>query len=250
MSSQALHTSLLRPAVIHILRAAGFHATKPSLVDTLTDICARYLLLIASRTAAFAYDRSMTQLQDVDEDTETEDWDRRDTQLAPNIADARNGLTSAAFFAHGLSASEEAWKEVMRKPLAAYSIGAREKERRRRDLEDTRDVREFIEWVTGPAAKEIRRIAGLLPDEKQIAPMPAPAAALASLPAPQGPQPRDDYLDVLKKKQSKSGDSARYNGTVLGKHLEEHKLMRIEGGPASIGEWKISLKRKRAQVEE
>ncbi|KAL8657998.1 MAG: hypothetical protein Q9202_007638 [Teloschistes flavicans] len=54
MSSHALYTSLLRPPVLHILRAAGFHATKPAVLDTLVDLAARYITLLASRAAAHA----------------------------------------------------------------------------------------------------------------------------------------------------------------------------------------------------
>ncbi|KAI4104480.1 MAG: hypothetical protein L6R37_003223 [Teloschistes peruensis] len=56
MSSHALYTSLLRPPVIHILRAAGFHTTKPAVLDTLVDLAARYITLLASRAAAHAQD--------------------------------------------------------------------------------------------------------------------------------------------------------------------------------------------------
>jgi transcription initiation factor TFIID subunit 3 len=45
---QALHHSLLRPCILHILRAAGYHATRPSVLDTLTDLAARYMHLLAS----------------------------------------------------------------------------------------------------------------------------------------------------------------------------------------------------------
>ncbi|KAI4202398.1 MAG: hypothetical protein LQ350_002616 [Teloschistes chrysophthalmus] len=54
MSSHALYTSLLRPPIIHILRAAGFHTTKPAVLDTLVDLAARYITLLASRAAAHA----------------------------------------------------------------------------------------------------------------------------------------------------------------------------------------------------
>lgn len=54
MSSQDLHTSLLRPPILHILRAAGFHATRPAAVDTLVDLAARYLILLATKTASYA----------------------------------------------------------------------------------------------------------------------------------------------------------------------------------------------------
>lgn len=54
MSSHALYTSLLRPPVLHILRAAGFQSTKPAVLDTIVDLTARYLVLLASTTASHA----------------------------------------------------------------------------------------------------------------------------------------------------------------------------------------------------
>jgi transcription initiation factor TFIID subunit 3 len=57
----ALHHSLLRPCVLHILRAAGYHSTRPSVLDTLTDLAARYMYLLAQSTAAHA-DLNHTEL--------------------------------------------------------------------------------------------------------------------------------------------------------------------------------------------
>lgn len=54
MSSQALYSTLLRPSILHILRAAGFHATRPAVLDTLVDLASRYLILLAQKTAAHA----------------------------------------------------------------------------------------------------------------------------------------------------------------------------------------------------
>ena len=54
MSPGTLHNSLLRPSVLHILRAAGFHSTRPAAIDTLVDLAARYLDLLARQTAAHA----------------------------------------------------------------------------------------------------------------------------------------------------------------------------------------------------
>lgn len=51
---QALHNALLRPPIIQILRAAGFHSTRPSVLDTLADITGRYLLLLGSSAAEHA----------------------------------------------------------------------------------------------------------------------------------------------------------------------------------------------------
>ena len=55
MSPNDLHLALLRPAIIHILRAQGFQAARPAAVDTLVDLAARYLLLVATKTAAMAW---------------------------------------------------------------------------------------------------------------------------------------------------------------------------------------------------
>ena len=54
MSSHALHSSLLRLPIMHILRAAGFHSTRPATLDTLVDLASRYLTLLATTTASHA----------------------------------------------------------------------------------------------------------------------------------------------------------------------------------------------------
>ena len=55
MSPNDLHISLLRPPVLHILRAAGFQAARPAAVDTLVDLAARYLVLVATKAAFYAW---------------------------------------------------------------------------------------------------------------------------------------------------------------------------------------------------
>lgn len=65
---QALHHSLLRPCVLHILRAAGYHSTRPSVLDTLTDLAARYMFLLAQSTAmhsAVNHNELEVSIQDV-----------------------------------------------------------------------------------------------------------------------------------------------------------------------------------------
>lgn len=51
---QVLHHSLLRPCILHILRAAGFHSTRPSVLDAFTDIAARYMVMITQSAVAHA----------------------------------------------------------------------------------------------------------------------------------------------------------------------------------------------------
>lgn len=148
-SASSLHESLLRPAILQILRAAGFHATRPSVLDTLTDLAARHLLLLASKTAANA---SVIH-----------------NDLIPCITDVRLALQDSGVIVAPLTAAEETWREMLRKPLDQYPErnGLRAKERARRDAEDTADVREFLDWITGEKNREIRRAAGMFNDEVQ-----------------------------------------------------------------------------------
>jgi transcription initiation factor TFIID subunit 3 len=61
-SPQAIHHSLLRPCVLHILRAAGYHSTRPSVLDTFTDLAGRYMLLLANSAARHA-EQNATNLE-------------------------------------------------------------------------------------------------------------------------------------------------------------------------------------------
>jgi transcription initiation factor TFIID subunit 3 len=143
MSQNDLFLNLLRPAVLHILRATGFQHGKPSAVDTIVDLTARYLSLLAERTAYNAFSNH--------------------NDLTPDISDVRMAMQDCALLVPTMTAGEELWKEILRKPLDEYNeeTGARENEAARRDAEDTADVTEFIEWVKGEQNKEIRRIAGI-----------------------------------------------------------------------------------------
>ncbi|KAK3945353.1 hypothetical protein QBC46DRAFT_372018 [Diplogelasinospora grovesii] len=50
----SLFHSLLRPAVLQILRAAGYHGAKTSVLDSLTDLAARYFFHLCQMTALYA----------------------------------------------------------------------------------------------------------------------------------------------------------------------------------------------------
>ncbi|OCK93741.1 uncharacterized protein K441DRAFT_678022 [Cenococcum geophilum 1.58] len=219
MSANTLHNSLLRPAILHILRAAGFHSARPSVIDTLADITARYLLLLASRTATNAYCNHNT--------------------LEPDITDVRMALQDCGLLTPSLTAAEEAWKEALRKPLEEYPErnGLRAKERMRRDEEDTRDVREFVDWVRGAQNAEIRRIAGL------------EAQRTTEATDMEGRGDLEDYLTALMKKHSKTGVESRYQGTVLGQPAEARPV-RIEGGPVeTIQEWVLRTQQRSVKLD-
>ena len=50
----SLFHALLRPSILQILRATGYHSTRPAVLDSLTDLAARYLSLLCERTASHA----------------------------------------------------------------------------------------------------------------------------------------------------------------------------------------------------
>lgn len=47
-----LFHALLRPSVLQILRATGYHGTSPAVLDAITDLAARYLSVLCEKTAA------------------------------------------------------------------------------------------------------------------------------------------------------------------------------------------------------
>ncbi|KAI9714049.1 MAG: hypothetical protein M1820_000779 [Bogoriella megaspora] len=207
---QALHNALLRPPILHILRAAGFHSLRPSVLDTLADITARYIALLGSTTAFHA--------------------DGHSSLSSPSISDVRLALQDCGVLVPSLTAAEEAWREALRKPLELYpeEHGIRQKEASLRDAEDTEDVRLFEKWALGEGNREIRRIAGVLAEERD---------------GELGMEGRrEDYLSVLKKKHSKTGEEARFQGTVLGKPAEDRHI-KIEGGPAeNLQDWNEQIR--------
>ena len=118
---QALNTALLRPCVLHILRAAGYHSTRPSVLDTLTGLAANYLTSLAQATVAHA---AINQ-------------DDPELALEPMIQDVRQAMEDFGCF--------------VPEPLPS--------EQEKQGEEDTRGVEAFIAWAKGAENKEIMRIA-------------------------------------------------------------------------------------------
>lgn len=87
----ALHNALLRPPIIQILRAAGFHSTRPSVLDTVVDLAARYLQLLASSAA----DHANNSHPDAP---------------APTLDDIRLALQDAGALRPQMRDTEEAWR--------------------------------------------------------------------------------------------------------------------------------------------
>ncbi|KAF2226646.1 hypothetical protein BDZ85DRAFT_178749, partial [Elsinoe ampelina] len=200
-----LHAAALRVPILHILRAAGFHSTKPTVLETLVNLTERYILLLASSTA----DNALAN----------------HNSLIPDVTDVRMALTEAGVLLPVTSAAEEEWTEKLRKPLEDY------------DTHDVADVKEFKDWVTGDKYKEIRRIAGMLPDAST-------SVAGQGRVAGEGGGVQEDFLTMLKRKNKAIVDEERWAGTVLGTDSEDRDLV-IEGGSAAtINDWAKKVREK------
>lgn len=53
-SPPSLFHALLRPSILQILRATGYHSTRPAVLDSVTDLAARYLSLLCEGAARHA----------------------------------------------------------------------------------------------------------------------------------------------------------------------------------------------------
>ena len=224
MSTQTydLHRALLRPAIVHMLRAAGFHSTKPSVLDTVTNLAERYIMLLASSTATHARSSHNDPI--------------------PTITDLRMALAECGALSPVSGAAEEDWRERMRRPMVEIEEpenGGRTRaqaEKKRREEEDLKDVRDFMRWFDSAQHAEMRRIAGLVPDATATG-----AAAIApTIGVGGGVVQAEDYLQVLKTKQGRSTADIRYQGTALGIPGEDRSVV-IEGGPVgSLRDWRPS----------
>lgn len=220
MASQArtLHRSLLRPLLITTLRAAGFQSTRPSVLDTLVSLTENYLLLLASTTAQHA-------------------WNNHNDPY-PTVTDVRMAMQECGILLPALGGAEETWIELMRKSVEEMGEVERGGEvrkqavKRKREIEDVKDVREFEKWVQGEDLREMKRIAGMLPD--------ASGTSGAVVGVGGGVVQADDFLATLKKKGGRGAvEDGRFVGTVLGREAEGRGAMLIEGGPAGrISDWR------------
>ena len=252
-----LHLSLLRPPVLHILRAAGFTATKPSVLDTLVDLTSRYLITLATRTAVHYSSHS---------------------HVAPLLNHRANGiLPNGSPDAHrsgneqnqGNGESNGRLEGSVTIPdirMALNDVGAlypqlSELEELALGREDLRGIEAFVSWCTGNVNAEIRRVAGVAAGSLTISGLNG-AAATAKAAAPNASAVtknapadtalaaaleeegrKEDFLTVLKKKNAKTGEESRYAGTVLGKDMEPRDII-IEGSVErleSISAWERAL---------
>lgn len=181
----SLFHALLRPSILQILRSTGYHSTRPAVLDSLTDLAARYLSLLCQATADHA---------------------------------AHNQGNSADF-------------TVVDIRMALQDVGALlpervETEQEWRGDEDVRGVEEFVKWFAGQRMKEMMEFGN-----------------------GDGESDATDYLNALKKKHSKTGEDAKFHGTILGRGNDTGEVQ-VEGGPdTTIAEW-ISKRTVDPQEEE
>ncbi|KAI8725057.1 hypothetical protein NCS52_00075900 [Fusarium sp. LHS14.1] len=179
----SLFHALLRPSILQILRSTGYHSTRPAVLDSLTDLAARYLSLLCQSTADHAAHNQ---------------GDSADF----TIVDIRMALQDAG--------------ALMPERLPAEELF--------HDKEDLRGLEEFIAWFAGQRMKEMMDVG-----------------------SGDGEMDATDYLNALKKKHSKTGEDAKYHGTILGRGHDAGEVQ-VEGGPeTSISEW-ISKRRASASL--
>ena len=100
------------------------------------------------------------------------------------------------------------------------------------EKEDMRGIEAFIAWMTGAKNREIRRIAEMETERDEartdaIVPTTGPVASSAAM--AEAEEAKEDFLTILKKKHSKTGEESRYQGTALGIPAEPRET-KIEGG--------------------
>jgi transcription initiation factor TFIID subunit 3 len=229
MPTSSLHLALLRPGIVQILRASGFHGASPAAIDVLTDITAKYLTLLAAQTASRAIENHSTTI--------------------PDVTDVRMAMVDCGLLLPTLTSTEEVWREILRSPLGEIPErnGLRNVQTSIRDQEDTGEIQEFISWVHGPVNKEIRRIAGLARDDAGHEVDTEAPDYLTGLLSPAVVYP--DFangrpLSALKTKHSKAGEESRFQGTVLG-IVADAKSIKIDGGPETINDWLESMRQQK-----
>ncbi|KAM0437685.1 hypothetical protein ACHAPT_002049 [Fusarium lateritium] len=169
----SLFHALLRPSILQILRSTGYHSTRPAVLDSLTDLAARYLSLLCQSTADHAAHNQ---------------GDSADF----TVVDIRMALQDAGALMPERLPSEELFH----------------------DHEDLRGLEEFMAWFAGQRMKEMMDVG-----------------------SGDGEMDATDYLNALKKKHSKTGEDAKYHGTILGRGHDAGEVQ-VEGGPdTSIAEW-------------
>jgi transcription initiation factor TFIID subunit 3 len=134
--------NLARISAAQILRAAGIDRTKPSTLDTLTDILIRYLHLLGTQSMSFALTAGRT------------DPDTRDVRLA---------MEEVGIIAKGRLVSRKRLRRLVRQRAGEYEVDEEDTDPDGEDEDDesTETLERLLNWFKGPQAAECRRVAGV-----------------------------------------------------------------------------------------
>ena len=167
-----LFHALLRPAVLQILRATGYHSAKTSVLDSVTDLAARYFLHLCHLTALYATHNN-THGNDSDSDqpspllllppTTTSEEEQQQQQLQLQQQQDPNPTTASPSAAATLNPAIPA-PTLVDVRMALQRAGALLPESIREEQEyleeeDMRGLEGFVAWATGALNREITRIA-------------------------------------------------------------------------------------------
>lgn len=190
-----LFHALLRPAVLQILRAAGYHGAKPSVIDAVTDLAARYFLHLCRLTALYAThnsnDAGSIRWHYHYPPIDTDETDLMNTNVgglvvpasehpaAPTIVDVRMALQRAGALLPERPLAEQEYRQRRARRRLAVARGKKgagdeddddneqaemetpdkEADLAEKEEEDMRGVEAFLRWATGPVNREITRVA-------------------------------------------------------------------------------------------
>jgi transcription initiation factor TFIID subunit 3 len=137
MSDPDLNFALLRITASQALRSAGITSTRPSVLDAVTDLLSRYLVLLGSTTRAIA---------------------ERSNRSQAELCDVRMAMEDVGLLRPIVLFGAEARGEDGR----AGDGGEQEEDEEDEDEdEDCAAVDALVEWFRGPQAAEMRRVAGV-----------------------------------------------------------------------------------------
>lgn len=109
----------LRPVMLQVLRATGYHSTRPNVLDSLTDLAARYMAVLCEKTASHA---------------------------------AHNHGDSGDFTVDDIRLALQDTGALLPSRVATEEMFTDEEE------EDPRGVEEFIAWFSGQRMKQLMEV--------------------------------------------------------------------------------------------
>ena len=136
--------SLARISAAQILRAAGIDRTRPSTLDTVTDLLIRYLHLLGTKSMTFALHAGHTEC---------------------NVRDIRLAMEEIGVIAKSRLVSRKRVRRIVRQRRGEDVDGDEDEEDSDPDGEDeddesTETMERLLNWFRGSQAAECRRVAG------------------------------------------------------------------------------------------